>query len=69
MVGHEWHPATIDKDEFREVVLQEDVVEVALLVINVPEVGGMRLGCPVRVTPSGGEMQCATPLELTVLDL
>jgi len=69
VVGHEWYPAIIDNDEFRDVVLQEDVVEVAALVINVPGVGGMRLECPVRVTPSGGERLSATPLELSVLDL
>ena len=68
MVGHEWHPPIIDSDEVRDLVLQEDVVEVAALVINVPGVGGMRLECPVRVTPSGGEMLTTTPLELTVLD-
>jgi Xaa-Pro aminopeptidase len=38
------------------------------MVINVPEVGGMRLECPVRVTATGGEMLTKTPLELTVLD-
>jgi len=50
------------------VVLETNVVEVAAVVINVPDVGGMRLECPVRVTPNGGEMLCTTPLELTVLD-
>jgi Xaa-Pro aminopeptidase len=69
VVGHEWHPAIIDNDEFRDVVLEENVVEVAALVINVPEVGGMRFEAPVRVTSSGGEMLSATPLELTVLDV
>jgi Xaa-Pro aminopeptidase len=39
------------------------------LVINVPEVGGMRFEAPVRVTPSGGEMLSGTPLKLTVLEL
>jgi len=42
-------------------------VEVAALVVNVPDVGGMRLECPVRITPSGGEMLTNTPLEWTVL--
>jgi hypothetical protein len=37
-------------------VLQEDVVEVAAMVINV-------------VTASGGEMLTTTPLELSVLDV
>jgi len=37
------------------------------LLMNVPDVGGMRLECPVRVTPSGGEMLTNTPLEWTVL--
>jgi hypothetical protein len=50
------------------VVLEENVVEVAAIVMNVPEVGGMRLECPVRVTPQGGEMLTTTPLELTVLE-
>jgi Xaa-Pro aminopeptidase len=68
VVGHEWYPAIVNNDEFRDVVLKEDVVEVAALVINVPHVGGMRLECPVRVTPTGGEMLNTTPLELTVLD-
>lgn len=69
VVGHEWHPAIIDNDAFRDVVLEENVVEVAALVMNVPDVGGMRLECPVRVTPDGGEMLTRTPLELTVLDV
>ncbi len=67
LIGHEWYPAILNNDEFRDVVLEEDVVEVAALVINVPDVGGMRLECPVRVTPSGGEMLTNTPLEWTVL--
>jgi Xaa-Pro aminopeptidase len=69
VVGHEWFPAIIDNDEFRDVVLEENVVEVAAVVMNVPDVGGMRLEVPVRVTPQGGEMLASTPLELTVLDL
>ena len=59
----------VDNDEFRDVVLEENVVEEAAIVMNVPEVGGMRLEVPVRVTPSGGEMLCRTPFELTVLDV
>ncbi len=69
VIGHEWYPAILDNDEFRDVVLEENVVEVAALVINVPDVGGMRLECPVRVTAGGGEMLTTTPLELTVLDV
>lgn len=68
LIGHEWYPAILDNDEFRDVVLEEDVVEVAALVINVPGVGGMRLECPVRVTASGGEMLTTTPLELTIVE-
>ena len=58
----------IGNDEFRDVVLDENVVEVAAIVMNVPEVGGLRLECLVRVTTSGGEMLTTTPLELSVLD-
>ncbi|MDI6831567.1 MAG: Xaa-Pro peptidase family protein [Actinomycetota bacterium] len=68
VIGHEWYPAIINSDEFRDVVLEQDVVEVAALVMNVPGVGGMRLECVVRVTPDGGEMLNTTPLELTVLE-
>jgi Xaa-Pro dipeptidase len=68
-IGHEWYPAIINSDEFRDVVLEENVVEVAALVMNVQGVGGMRLECAVRVTPDGGEMLNTTPLELTVLDI
>ncbi len=67
VIGHEWYPAILDSDDFRDVVLEEDVVEVAALVMNVPSVGGMRLECPVRVTASGGEMLTTTPLEWTVI--
>jgi len=68
VVGHEWYPAILNNDEFRDLVLEENVVEVAALVMNVPDVGGMRLECPVRVTASGGGMLAATPLPGTVLD-
>ena len=46
----------------------ENVVQVAALVMNVPQVGGMRLECPVRVTCAGGEMLTTTPLDLTVTE-
>jgi Xaa-Pro aminopeptidase len=68
VIGHEWYPAILNNDEFRDVVLVENVVEVAAVVINVPDVGGMRFECPVRVTRNGGEPLCNTPLPLTVLD-
>lgn len=67
--GHEWYPAIISNDEFRDVVLEENVVEVAFLAMSVPGVCGMRLECPVLVTSDGGEMLCKTPLELTVIDI
>jgi Xaa-Pro dipeptidase len=67
--GHEWYPAIISNDEFRDVVLEENVVEVAFLAMSVPGVCGMRLECPVLVTRDGGEMLCKTPLELTVIDV
>ena len=67
--GHEWYPAIINNDEFRDVVLEENVVEVAFLAMTVPGVCGMRLECPVLVTKDGGEMLCRTPLEPTVLDV
>jgi Xaa-Pro aminopeptidase len=69
VIGHEWYPAILNSDEFRDVVLEENVVEIAALVMNVPGVGGMRLECSVRITPAGGEMLNTTPLELTVLDV
>jgi Xaa-Pro dipeptidase len=68
VIGHEWYPAILDNDEFRDIVLEENVVEIAALVVNVPEVGGMRLECPVRVTASGGEQLTRTPLDLTVIE-
>jgi len=67
--GHEWYPAIINNDEFRDVVLEENVVEVAFLAMTVPGVCGMRLECPVLVTKDGGEMLCRTPLELTVIEI
>lgn len=67
--GHEWYPAILANDEFRDVVLEENAVEVAFLAMTVPGVCGMRLECPVLVTKDGGEMLCKTPLELTVLDI
>lgn len=69
IMGHEWYPAIVNNDEFRDVVLEENAVEVAFLAISVPGVCGMRLECPVLVTSNGGEMLCRTPLELTVIDV
>jgi Xaa-Pro aminopeptidase len=69
VIGHEWYPAIVNSDEFRDLVLEENVVEVAALVINVPGVGGMRLECSVLVTPQGGEMLNTTPLDLTVIEV
>ena len=68
VIGHEWYPAILNNDEFRNLTLEENVMEIAALVMNVPDVGGLRLECPVRVTASGGEMLTTTPLELTVLE-
>ncbi len=68
IMGHEWYPAIVDNDEFRDVVLEEDSVEVAFIAMAVPGVCGMRLETPVRVTASGGEMLCSTPPTLTVID-
>jgi Xaa-Pro aminopeptidase len=59
----------MDNDEFRDIVLEENVVEVAFLQVNVPNVGGMRLEAEVLVTPTGGEMLNRIPLRPTVLDL
>lgn len=69
MMGHEWYPPIVNNDEYRDVVLEENVVEVAFLAMSVPGVWGMRLECPVLVTPNGGEMLCKTPLELTIIDI
>jgi Xaa-Pro aminopeptidase len=68
IMGHEWYPAIVDNDEFRDVVLEEDSVEVAFLAMAVPEICGMRLETPVRVTGNGGEMLCATPPSLTIIE-
>jgi len=69
IMGHEWYPAIIASDEFRDVVLEENVVEVAFLAMAVPGVCGMRLECPVLVTKDGGEMLCKTPLELSAVEV
>ncbi len=69
IMGHEWYPPILNNDEFRDVTLEDNVVEVAFLAMSVPGVWGMRLECPVLVTPNGGEMLCKTPLELTIIDI
>jgi Xaa-Pro aminopeptidase len=68
IMGHEWYPAILDNDEFRNVVLEEDAVEVAFIAMAVPGVCGMRLESPVRVTKNTGEMLCATPPDLTIIE-
>jgi Xaa-Pro dipeptidase len=69
VLGYEWYPPIGNSDEFASIILEENVVEVGFLSITVPGVGGMRLECPVRVTPAGGEMLAGTPLAVTVIDL
>ncbi|HNY64727.1 MAG TPA: Xaa-Pro peptidase family protein [Deltaproteobacteria bacterium] len=68
VLGHEWYPPIIDNDEYRDVVLEANAVEVAFLAMSVPGVAGMRLECPILITPSGGEPLCRTPFALTVID-
>jgi Xaa-Pro dipeptidase len=68
VMGHEWYPPIIDNDEYRDVVLEANAVEVAFLAMSVPGVAGMRLECPILITPSGGEPLCRTPFALTVID-
>lgn len=69
VLGYEWYPPIGNSEEFTGIVLEENVIEVGFLSITVPGVGGMRLECPVRVTPSGGEMLSSTPLSATIIDL
>jgi Xaa-Pro aminopeptidase len=69
VLGYEWYPPIGNNEAFRSIIFEENVIEVGFLSITVPGVGGMRLECPVRVTPSGGEMLSSTPLSVTVVDL
>ncbi len=68
MMGNEWYVPIADNDEFRDVVIEDNVVEVAFLSITVPGVGGMRVECPVLATAAGGEMLNGTPLEPTIIE-
>lgn len=69
VLGYEWYPPIGNSEEFTKIVLAENVIEVGFLSITIPGVGGMRLECPVQVTPSGGEMLSSTPLAATIIDL
>ncbi len=69
VLGYEWYPPIGNSDEFTKIVLVENVIEVGFLSITIPGVGGMRLECPIQVTPSGGEMLSCTPLAATIIDL
>ncbi len=69
IMGHEWYPPIVASEEYQDVVLEKNAVEVAFLAMSIPGVCGMRLECPILVTEEGGEMLCKTPLELTVVDV
>lgn len=69
VLGYEWYPPIGNSEEFTKIVLAENVIEVGFLSITIPGVGGMRLECPIQVTPSGGEMLSRTPLAATIIDL
>jgi Xaa-Pro aminopeptidase len=69
VLGYEWYPPIGNAEEFTGILLKENVIEVGFLSITVPGVGGMRLECPVRVTPEGGQMLCSTPLAPTIIDI
>ncbi len=69
VLGHEWYPPIGNSEKFTGIVLEENVIEVGFLSITVPGVGGMRLECPVKVTPNGGEMLTSTPLAVTIIDI
>ena len=68
-LGNDWYVPIADNDETRDVVIEDNVVEVAFLCITVPGVGGMRVECPVLATPTGGEMLNGTPLEPTIIEV
>jgi len=68
VLGYEWYPPIGNSEEFTKIVLTENVIEVGFLSITIPGVGGMRLECPIQVTPSGGEMLSRTPLAATIID-
>ncbi|MBN2223367.1 MAG: aminopeptidase P family protein [Deltaproteobacteria bacterium] len=67
--GHEWYPPIGNAAEVRDIVFEENVVEVGFLSMTVPGIGGLRLECPILVTPSGGEPLSRTPLGMTVIDV
>jgi Xaa-Pro dipeptidase len=67
--GHEWYPPIGNAAEVRDIVFEENVVEVGFLSMTVPGVGGLRLESPILVTPSGGEPLSKTPPAMTVIDV
>jgi Xaa-Pro dipeptidase len=67
--GHEWYPPIGNAAEVRDIVFEENVVEVGFLAMAVPGVGGLRLECPILVTPGGGEPLSNNPLGMTVIDV
>jgi Xaa-Pro dipeptidase len=67
--GHEWYPPIGNAAEVRDIVFEENAVEVGFLSMTVPGVGGLRLECPILVTADGGEPLSTTPLGMTIVDV
>ncbi len=63
-IGNESFPIVVPGKDWGDMTFKEDMVEIAAVVFNRPELGGLRLESPIWVTKNGAEMLPKTPVEV-----
>ncbi|MGB6837839.1 MAG: Xaa-Pro peptidase family protein [Dehalococcoidia bacterium] len=73
ILGNEWYPAiansTAPYESGADLVLQQNMVEIAALVLNKPGIGGFRMETPILITKDGAEPLSKTPLEPAIIQI
>jgi Xaa-Pro dipeptidase len=63
-IGNESWPVVVPGKDWGSMVFEENMVEIAAIVFNRPELGGLRLESPTLVTKNGAEVLPKTSLEV-----
>jgi Xaa-Pro aminopeptidase len=66
-IGNESWPVVVPGKDWGHMIFEENMVEIAAIVFNRPNLGGLRLESPTLVTKNGAEVLPKTPFEVDYL--
>jgi Xaa-Pro aminopeptidase len=64
VIGNESWPVVVPGKDWGNMVFEKNMVEIAAIVFNRPDLGGLRLEAPTLVTDKGAEVLPKTPFEV-----